>query len=251
MPCNSLKHVQCKEVSSYTEELQKENRKVSPPHLDKSRQHHHVIGMWTAQHCCENTMLCFLQNHHSGSQWSQMTAVPRHNHWWELLLYCERELVIAPKSNNMYKQGNRGHIAIWLVNRRAIWLVNRRAIWGHIAGQYGIFLIAMAIIRGSYTIQGKVVRWVRAAFSNDRRSSTVQASPAAPFFSLLFSPFSIFILDTWPPNLSHIMAFLLGQAIQGEYWFSPCGRANTATLKLNIPLYCPPCHTAYMAHSTL
>jgi hypothetical protein len=78
--------------------------------------------------------------------------------------------------------------------------------------------MAISSLRGSCTAESEVVRWVRAAFSKDGALQFV-----TPFFFLFFFLFllSIFFLDRWPPNLSRIIiAFLLGQAIQGNIQFS-------------------------------
>ena len=53
--------------------------------------------------------------------------------------------------------------------------------------------------------------------------------------------------------IKSIIAFPLGR--KGEYSVlrlcivPPCGRANTATLELNIPLYCPPSHIIIYIYS--
>jgi hypothetical protein len=89
-------------------------------------------------------------------------------------------------------------------------------------GHYNIFLIAMAntsSLRGSLTVQGKVVPRVRVWSLLMTESLTI-----------------FFPLTRWPPNLRVIA--------EGNIQFSgsACSRANTATLELNVPLYCPPSH---------
>jgi hypothetical protein len=94
-------------------------------------------------------------------------------------------------------------------------------------------------LRGSHSIQGEVVRWVRVAFSNDR--------------ALRFEPLLNFFLDKWPPNLRCIPFWLgnTGYSVLGLCMVPSCGRANTATLELNIPLYCPPCHAIILCVHSL
>ena len=88
--------------------------------------------------------------------------------------------------------------------------------------------------------------------SGSSLTSDSSSLPLSPFF-FLFPPLPIFFFQWMPTKFESynksIIAFLLGRTIQlGEYSVlrlcivSPCGRANTATLKLNIPLYCPPSH---------
>ena len=80
---------------------------------------------------------------------------------------------------------------------------------------------------------------------NDR--VLVQASPVTPVLSFSFSP-PLPIFFQWMPT--QFENLLLHSLWVGKYRgiFSslfigpPCSRANTATLELNIPLYCPPSH---------
>ena len=92
--------------------------------------------------------------------------------------------------------------------------------------------------RRNLSVQGEVVRWV--SFTND--GALVRATPATPVLHFLFPfplPFQLFF--QWMPTK-------LESSIIGQYRgiliaiVPPCGQANTATLKLNIPLYCPPRH---------
>ena len=84
-------------------------------------------------------------------------------------------------------------------------------------------------------------------------SGSSLTSDSCSYFSILFLlSFSIsfslplpFFFNGCQPNLSNIP---FGSDNTGEYSVlrlyivPPCGRANTAPLELNIPLYCPPSH---------
>ena len=122
---------------------------------------------------------------------------------------------------------------------------------GSIAGQYGIFLITMAIL------------------SSLRRSKEMTSSLTTklwfephhrlkfyfPFLFLLFffSPSSSTVPTKFESYNKSIIPFGAGNT--GEYSVLrlcivlPCGRANTVTLKVNIPLYSPPNHAIIHIYS--
>ena len=117
----------------------------------------------------------------------------------------------------------------------------------------------MAIISSlRRSFQGKVVLWVRVPPANN--GAMVAASPATAVlsFSLSFSfpfplPFKIFFsTDVHQIESYYCISFGSGNTVEysvlGLCTVPPCSRANTATLKLNIPLYYLPmqsCNNIY------
>ena len=87
-----------------------------------------------------------------------------------------------------------------------------------------------------------------AILTND--GALVRASPVtlAYFFFLFLLSFSFSPSNFFPTKFESYYCIPFGLGNTGEYSVlrlcivPPCGRANTATLELNIPLYCPPSH---------